>query len=217
MNGNREWIPKTRLGTLVHRGEITSMGQALRSGLPLRESEVVDILLPDMEDEVLDVNMVQRMTDSGRRVKFSITVAVGNRDGYIGLGQFKGKEVGPSIRKAIANAKLRLVEVKRGCGSWECGCSEPHSLPYKVHGKASSVLVTLKPAPRGTTLATANVAKSILRLAGFQDAWAYCRGQTRTTVNFAKATYNALENLNTVRVRESQMRLLNIKEGGVNI
>jgi small subunit ribosomal protein S5 len=217
MNGDREWVPKTRLGTLVHRGEIMSMGQALRSGLPLRESEVVDILLPDMEDEVLDVNMVQRMTDSGRRVKFSITVAVGNRDGYIGLGQFKGKEVGPSIRKAIANAKLKLVEVKRGCGSWECGCGQPHSLPYKVHGKASSVLVTLKPAPRGTTLATASVAKSLLRLAGFQDAWAYCRGQTRTTVNFAKATYNALENLNTMRVRESQIKLLNIKEGGVRI
>jgi len=217
VNGRGEWVPRTRLGKLVKSGEMTTMGQALRSGLPLREAEIVDVLLPEMEDEVLDVNMVQRMTDSGRRVKFSITVAVGNRNGYVGLGQFKGKEVGPSIRKAIDNAKLNLVEVKRGCGSWECGCGAPHSLPYKVHGKSSSVQVTLKPAPRGTSLATAAVAKSILRLAGFEDAWAYCRGQTRTTVNFAKATYNALENLNTLRVRESQMKLLNIMEGGIGV
>jgi small subunit ribosomal protein S5 len=217
MNGKGEWVPKTRLGELVKKGEITTIGQALRSGLPLREPEIVDILLPDMEDEVLDVNMVQRMTDSGRRVKFSITVAVGNRDGYIGLGQFKGKEVGPSIRKAIDNAKLNLVEVKRGCGSWECGCGTAHSLPYQVTGKSSSVQVTLKPAPRGTSLATGKVAKSILRLAGFTDVWAYTRGQTRTTVNYAKAVYNALEQLSAVRVKEGQRTAFNIQEGSVGV
>ena len=102
MNG--EWEPRTRLGEMIRSGEITTMHEALKTGLPLREPEIVDLLLPNLEDEVLDVNMVQRMTDSGRRVKFSITVVVGNRNGYVGIGQFKGKEVGPSIRKAINNA-----------------------------------------------------------------------------------------------------------------
>ena len=37
--------------------------------------------------------MVQRMTDSGRRVKFRTTVIVGNRDGYIGLGEGKDVQV----------------------------------------------------------------------------------------------------------------------------
>ena len=212
-----DWTPRTRLGELIRSGEITTMHDALRTGLPLREPEIVDILLPNLEDEVLDVNMVQRMTDSGRRVRFSITVVVGNRDGYVGLGQFKGKEVGPSIRKAIDNAKLNLIEVKRGCGSWECGCGTTHTIPFQVQGKSSSVEVVLKPAPRGVGLATGDVAKHILRLAGFDDVWGFTKGQTRTTVNYAKAVFAALEQMSTIRVREGQAKALGIKEGSVEV
>jgi small subunit ribosomal protein S5 len=202
---------------MVRNGEITTIHEALKTGLPLREPEIVDVLLPNLEDEVLDVNMVQRMTDSGRRVKFSITVVVGNRDGYVGIGQFKGKEVGPSIRKAINNAKLNIIEVKRGCGSWECGCGTTHTIPFQVLGKASSVEVVLKPAPRGVGLAMGDVAKHILRLAGFEDVWAFTRGQTRTTVNYAKAVFAALEKISTIRVREGQAMAFGIKEGSVEV
>ena len=214
---NDEWTPKTRLGQMIHNGEITTMHEALKTGLPLREPEIVDLLLPDLEDEVLDVNMVQRMTDSGRRVKFSITVVVGNKDGYVGLGQFKGKEVGPSIRKAINNAKLNIIEIKRGCGSWECGCGTHHTIPFQVAGKASSVEVTLKPAPRGVGLAVGDVAKHIMRLAGYEDVWGFARGQTRTTVNYAKAVFNALEQMQTIRVREGQATAFGIQEGSVGV
>src|SRR6266702_7862890 len=117
-----EWAPKTKLGRLVLAGELTTLGDAIRTGLPIREPEIVDILLPELEDEVLDVNMVQRMTDSGRRVNFAITVVVGNSDGFVGLGRARGTEVGPAIRRAIDDAKIRVIAVKRGCGSWECGC-----------------------------------------------------------------------------------------------
>ena len=89
-----DWVPKTKLGKMVKGGEIASMSDALKIGLPLREPEIVDVLLPEIDDEVIDVNMVQRMTDSGRRIKFVITVAVGNMDGFVGLGQSKGREVG---------------------------------------------------------------------------------------------------------------------------
>ena len=143
------WIPKTRLGKLVYEGKITTMSEALASRFPLKEPEIVDILLPEMEDEVLDVNMVQRMTDSGRRVRFAITAVVGNGDGFVGMGRAKGKEVGPTIRNAIDRAKLNIIEIKRGCGSWECGCGNPHTLPFAVEGKCGSVNVTFKPAPRG--------------------------------------------------------------------
>ena len=130
------WDPKTKLGKLVRQGKITNMSVALKSGLPLREPEIVDVLLPMVNDEVIDVNMVQRMTDSGRRVKFVITVAVGNNDGFIGFGQAKGKEVGSSIRKAIENAKMNMIEIRRGCGSWECGCGKPHTVPFNINGKS---------------------------------------------------------------------------------
>ncbi len=211
------WTPKTKLGQMVLKGEVTTIGEALRTGLPIREPEIVDILLPETEDEVLDVNMVQRMTDSGRRVNFVITCVVGNRDGFVGLGRARGREVGPSIRKAIDNAKLNLIQVKRGCGSWECGCYRAHSLPFKVVGRSGSVEVTLKPAPQGVGLAVGDVAKSILRLAGITDAWGFTKGHTKTTVNYALAAFEALRSTSLVKVREDQAERLKIKAGAEQV
>jgi small subunit ribosomal protein S5 len=212
-----DWVPKTKLGKLVAEGKITTMSDALKSRLPMREPQIVDILLPEMADEVLDVNMVQRMTDSGRRVRFAITVVVGNRDGFVGLGRLKGKEVGPSIRAAIDVAKLNIIEVKRGCGSWECGCLTPHSLPFEAEGHAGSVVVMLKPAPRGTGLAVGVIAKSVLNMAGIKDAWGYTKGHTKTTVNYSIATFEALRSTAKLRVTDEQRDRLKIVSGPVQI
>jgi small subunit ribosomal protein S5 len=195
-----EWVPKTKLGKLVYEGQVTTLDEALRSRLPVKESAIVDTLMPGLEDEVLDINMVQRMTDSGRRVKFRATVIVGNRDGYIGLGQGKDNQVGPAIRKGIDVAKLKITKVQRGCGSWECGCGEEHTVPFEVVGKAGSVSVHLIPAPRGLGLAAGETARKVMEMAGIQDVWTRSSGNTRTTLNFAKATYNALRNTVTMRV-----------------
>jgi small subunit ribosomal protein S5 len=207
------WTPKTRLGIMVEKGEITSMADALKTRLPLLEPEIVDILLPDLEDEVLDVNMVQRMTDSGRRVRFAIATVVGNSNGYVGLGKAKGKEVGPTIRKAIDNAKLNIIEVRRGCGSWECGCGKPHTLPFEVSGKMGSVRVTFKPAPRGIALAVGDVAKPVLKLAGITDAWAFTSGHTKTTANYASAAFEALKKTSEMRVSKGQEEWMHIFTG----
>ena len=212
---NDEWMPKTRLGKMVKKGEIASMEDALKSGFPLKEIEIVDTLLPDLEDEVLDINMVQRMTDSGRRVKFNVMVAVGNRDGFIGIGEAKGKEVGMAIRKAVANGKLHLIDIRRGCGSWECGCGTPHSFPFKIEGKSGSIRITFKPAPRGVGLAVGNVAKTILALAGIKDAWAFAKGKTRTTMNYAKAVFDALQKTVQVRIQEEKIDNLHMITGMV--
>lgn len=211
------WLPKTKLGQLVMRGELTTLADALQRGLPLREPEVVDILLPELEDEVLDVNMVQRMTDSGRRVNFVITCVVGNRDGFVGVGRARGREVGPSIRRAIDVAKVNIVQVNRGCGSWECGCYRSHSLPYRVVGQCGSVEVTLKPAPRGVGLAVGDVAKSVLRLAGITDAWGFTKGHTKTTVNYALAAFDALQQSGRTKVREEQAERLKIRSGAEKV
>ena len=194
-----EWIPKTRLGKLVYEGQVTTFDEALKSGLPIKESGLVSALLPNLEDEVLDINMVQRMTDSGRRVKFRTTVIVGNRDGYIGLGEGKDVQVGSAIKKGIDNAKLNLLKINRGCGSWECGCGQPHTVPYEVLGEAGSVRIVLMPAPRGLGIAAGGTAKKVMEMAGIKDVWTRTAGSTRTTLNFAMATYNAL--LNTITVR----------------
>jgi len=193
------WIPLTGLGKMVASGEITSIDQVLESGKPIKEIQIVDAFLPDLADEVLDITMVQRMTDSGRRVKFRTVVVVGNRNGYIGFGQGKDAQVGNAITKAIKDAKLNIIKVNRGCGSWECGCNLDHSIPVKVTGKAGSVRVTLKPAPQGIGLVTGDIAKKVLGLAGIRDVWGFSQGETRTTINFAKATFNALIQTNMVR------------------
>jgi len=211
------WEPKTQLGRLIKSGEIKTMSDALQSGLPLREPEIVDILLSDVNDEVIDVKMVQRMTDSGRRIKFVITVAVGNKDGFVGLGQAKGKEVGSSIKKAIDNAKLNMIEIRRGCGSWECGCKKPHTVPFSIIGKSGSVEVTFKPAPHGIGLATGDVAKKILNLAGVQDCWAFTKGQTKTVVNYAKAVFNALKKNAEMRITESEVKKISIVSGSIGL
>jgi small subunit ribosomal protein S5 len=194
-----EWIPKTRLGKLVFEGQVTTFDEALRSGLPIKEPGIINALLPGLEDEVLDINMVQRMTDSGRRVKFRTTVIIGNHDGYIGLGEGKDVQVGMAIKKGIDDAKLNIMNVKRGCGSWECGCGQPHTVPYQVMGEAGSVRIFLIPAPRGLGIAAGDTAKKVMDMAGIKDVWTRTAGSTRTTLNFAKATYNALRNTVTVR------------------
>ncbi len=196
-----EWVPQTRLGKLVKEGQVTTMNEALESGLPIRESKIVDALIPEIRDEVLDINMVQRMTDSGRRVKFRATVIVGNGDGFIGIGEGKDVQVGIAIKKAIDTAKMNIKSIKRGCGSWECGCGLGHTVPFTVEGKVGSVTVELKPAPRGLGLASGGTAKKVLEIAGIKDVWARATGETRTTLNFARATYNALIRTTTMKVK----------------
>jgi small subunit ribosomal protein S5 len=217
--GNR-WVPKTKLGRMVANGEITDISQILNKGLRIMEPEIVDVLLPEVTDqnnqEVLNINMVQRMTDSGRKVRFSVMVVIGNRNGYVGIGKAKAKEVGPAIRKAINNAKLNVIQVRRGCGSWECKCGTAHTVPFRVTGKASSVTVTLIPAPNGLGLAVGGVGKKILGLAGIKDAWSKTDGQTQTTVNFANAVMDALYQTNTMSAQERDIKVIGIVTGNTN-
>jgi len=189
-----EWTPRTSLGKMVKEGQITSIDEVFKLNLPIKEPEIVDILLPGLKHEIVAVNLVQKQTDAGEITKFKVAVAVGNEDGYVGLGTGKAKQMRFAIDKALANAKLHIIPVKRGCGSWECSCNRPHSVPYVVEGKCGSVRVKLIPAPRGVGLVAGDVAKILLRLAGIQDVWTSTRGETRTTVNFAFAVFDALKN-----------------------
>jgi len=211
----REWDPKTRLGKMVASGEIVTMEKAISTGLPIMEVEIVDALIPNLEDDVLSVNMVQRMTDSGRRVRFNVLAAVGNKDGYIGIGMAKGKEVPATIQKAITVAKLNMIPVLRGNGSWESGIGPGTSIPIEVTGRSSSTRLTLIPAPSGKGLVVGPVGRRVLTLAGITDIWSRSKGQTRTTINYAKATFNALVELNKARIKSEQKSNLFISEGRV--
>ena len=194
-------------------GQIITFEQALASNLPIREVEVVDALIPNLEDEIIKVNMVQRMTDSGRRVRFNVMACVGNKDGYVGLGMAKAKEVSQAIRKAITAAKLNIISVQRGNGSWESSSGPGTSVPFKINGRSASTRVTLMPAANGKGLVIGETGKKVLDLAGITDVLSRTKGQTRTTINYAAATFNALKNLNTTRLSKVQREKLFINKG----
>ncbi len=189
-----EWVPRTKVGRMVKEGRITSIREIFELNLPILEPEIVDFLMPDLKHEVVDIKIVQKQTDAGELSRFRVTVVVGNEDGYVGIGAGKAKQLRFAIQKAITNAKLNIIPVRRGCGSWECMCGQPHSVPFTVTGKSGSVVVTLYPAPKGTGLVAGDVAKVVLRMAGISDVWTKTLGETRTTYNFVRATYNALKN-----------------------
>ncbi len=212
---DEEWVPKTELGRLVANDQIHSIGEALHTKLPLKEYQIVDYLVPDLKDEVINIERAQRMTDSGRRMNYSITAVVGNSNGYIGIGRGKAKEAAPAIRKAINNAKTNIIEIKRGCGSWECGCGRPHSLPFHIVGKSGSVTVKLKPAPQGVGMAVGDVAKTILKMAGIDDAWGFASGHTKTTVNYALATFDALKKTVSMKINPKITLTTPIYIGGI--
>jgi small subunit ribosomal protein S5 len=200
------WIPRTKLGKMVRDGHITSVEEIFAEGLKIREPEIVDILLPELQEEVININLVQKQTDAGERSRFKAIVAVGNRDGYVGLGSGKARQVRTAIEKAAVDARLNITLVRRGCGSWECGCGRPHSLPFKVRGKCGSVEVVLVPGPRGLGLVASEVAKVILGLAGVKDCWTKSFGSTRTVPSFAYAVFDGLKKTYSLVTRAEWVR-----------
>lgn len=186
------WMPRTRLGKMILEGQISSIEEVFMEGLKIRESEIVNVLLPDLQEEVINIGLVQKQTDAGEKSRFRAIVVVGNRDGYVGLGSGKARQVRNAIEKAAIDARLKITPVRRGCGSWECGCGKPHSLTFHVRGRCGGVEIVLIPGPRGLGLVASEAAKTILGLAGVKDCWTRSYGSTRTVPSFAYAIFDAL-------------------------
>jgi small subunit ribosomal protein S5 len=187
------WVPRTKLGKMVLDGKISSIEELFMEGLKIRESEIVDVLLPDLQEEVINIGLVQKQTDAGEKSQFRAVVVVGNRNGYVGLGSGKGKQVRSAIEKAAADARLHITPARRGCGCWECGCGKHHSLPFQVSGECGGVEIVLIPGPRGLGIVASEAAKVILGLAGVKDCWTKSFGSTRTVPSFAYAVFDALK------------------------
>ena len=193
------WKPKTKMGTLVKSGQIKSIEEIFAMGKTIKEVGIVDALIPKLEDKVLEIASVQRMTKNNRRQKFRVTVVVGDRNGHVGIGVGKDVEVKPAIETAIRDAKKNIISIRLGCGSWECDCGTQHTLPLTETAKCGSSLVTLKPAPRGVGIVAADTMRSVLELAGVKDVWTFSRGRTRNVYNVAVATYTALKKVTEVK------------------
>jgi len=119
-----------------------SFEEIVNTGKPILEPEIIDILIPDMESETLEVRTTQRVTDSGKRTKFRVVVVIGDRKGHVGVGVGKSEEFKPAMDYAIRNAKKNIISVKMGCGSWECRCNKSaFSTREKYIGKEGRTVV----------------------------------------------------------------------------
>jgi len=179
---------------MVQSGQALSLDDVFTQGLRVMEPEIVDVLLPGLKQEVLGIGFVQKQTDAGEKSRFRAVVAVGDNNGYLGVGDGKAKQVRTAIDKATLQAKLKVIPVRRGCGSWECGCGRSHSLPFRVTGKCGSVRVDILPGPRGLGLVGGEIVKTVLTLAGVRDCWTRTYGSTSTLASTALAVYDALRN-----------------------
>ena len=204
------WKPRTQLGKDVFEGKVKSIDEILKSGKRILESEIVDVLMPDIKNDLIlvggrggkgggkqriPVKITAAMHRSGRRFTMNALVVVGDENGLIGISKASAIETRAAIDKAIKKAKMNIIRVKRGCGSWECGCGGEHSIPYKVEGKSGSVRVILMPAPKGLGLVADKEPQKLLKLAGIKDVWMKTFGNTGMRMNLMKAIFDALRNL----------------------
>lgn len=226
-----QWTPRTLLGTKVKNNEITDINTIFDSGNTIREAAIVDALLPTLEVDMLMIGQsrgkfgggqrrafkqTQRKTSEGNKPSFATLAVVGNHNGFVGIGYGKSKETVPAREKAVRNAKLNLFKIARGCGSWECGCRTPHSIPFTVKGKKGSVRIKLMPAPKGKGLVAEPEISKILKLAGIKDIWSKTLGQTGTKLNLAFATEEALRNLMKIKVTTDIIEKTNMTEGMIH-
>src|SRR3989344_9516738 len=226
----QNWKPKTEFGRLVFSDKITNIDQILSSSKPILEPEIVDKLLPGMETVLLNIwqskgkfgggkrsiwRQTQKKTKEGNKPKFAAYVVIGNRNGYVGLGRGKSKETMPAREKALRQAKLNIIKIIRGCGSWE-GSPAPNSIPFAVEGKCGSVRIKLMPAPNGTGLCVENECKKMLALAGIKDIYSKTFGQTKVKINLLGACFEALKNLSLVKINQDQMKKLGYLEGSLS-
>ncbi len=222
-----EWSPKTELGKKVKSGAIKDITEILDKGLRIMETNITDILVPNLETDLLMIGQskgkfgggarrvfkqTQKKTKEGNKPNFATCAVTGNKDGIIGVGYGKAKETVPAREKAFRNAKLNIIKIRRGCGSWACGCKTPHSIPFKVIGKCGSVIIELMPAPKGKGLIVEEECQKILKLAGIKDIWSKTRGHTGTKINLVNACMKALRQLMETKIQPEYVEQLGIIE-----
>ena len=148
------------------------------------KTERIDAEGLTLKDKVVYINRVAKVVKGGRRFSFSALVVVGNESGIVGIGKGKAAEVPEAIRKAVEQAKKRLIRfpLKEG------------TLTHRIIGKYGSNSVVMNPAPKGTGLIAGGAVRAVFEVAGVQDVVAKSLGG-HNPFNTVKATLDGLSNL----------------------
>ena len=138
----------------------------------------------ELQDHLVGVNRVTKVTKGGRTFGFSAIVVVGNGDGVVGHGLGKSKDVASAIAKAIEDAKKNLVRIP----------IIKQTLPHEQKGKYGGARVFLKPASHGTGVIAGGAVRAVLESVGVHDVLSKSQGSSNPH-NVVKATFDALLNL----------------------
>ena len=164
------------------------MAQATSSQAPISERRA---RRPDFvpeekqyDERTLHIDRVARVVKGGRRFRFRALVVVGDRKSKVGIGSAKGADVTAAVTKATDIAKKNFVTVPLYKGT----------LPHDVTAKVGGANILLKPASPGTGLIAGGVVRTILEVAGVNNAISKSLGSTNKT-NTAYATIAALQSL----------------------
>lgn len=135
----------------------------------------------EFEEAILQIDRVTRVVAGGRRLRFRVSVVIGDGKGRVGFGIGKASEVMLGVQKAVAQAKRSLINVPIFDGT----------IPHEMTASFKSSHVLLFPAPEGKGVIAGGAVRKILELAGVRDVLSKVHG-SRNKLNVARATIDAL-------------------------
>ncbi|WQZ84486.1 30S ribosomal protein S5 [Helicobacter pylori] len=135
----------------------------------------------EFQEVVVNIGRVTKVVKGGRRFRFNALVVVGNKNGLVGFGLGKAKEVPDAIKKAVDDAFKNLIHVTIK------GTTIAHDIEHKYN--ASRIL--LKPASEGTGVIAGGSTHPIVELAGIKDILTKSLG-SNNPYNVVRATFDAL-------------------------
>ena len=152
----------------------------------MRQS-MIDASKLDLKESIVNIRRVAKVVKGGRNFRFSVTVVVGNGEGYVGVGLGKAQEIPEAVRKAIEDAKKKLIYVPI-VGT---------TIPHRTMGVYGAGKVLIMPAAPGTGVIAGSAVRMVLELAGIKDVRSKSIGSNNAG-NMANATIEGLRNLKTV-------------------
>jgi len=148
---------------------------------------MIDASKLDLKETIVSIRRVAKTVKGGRNMRFSVTVVVGNGEGYVGVGLGKAQEIPEAVRKAIEDAKKNLIYVP----------TVGTTVPHRILGIFGAGQVFIMPAAPGTGVIAGSSVRTVLEAAGIKDVRAKSIGSSNTA-NMAYATMEGLKNLTTV-------------------
>ena len=148
---------------------------------------MIDASKLDLKETIVSIRRVAKTVKGGRNMRFSVTVVVGNGEGYVGVGLGKAQEIPEAVRKAIEDAKKNLIYVPM-VGT---------TIPHRILGIFGAGQVLIMPAGPGTGVIAGSSVRTVLESAGIKDVRAKSIGSNNTG-NMAYAALEGLRNLKTV-------------------